>query len=98
MTENLVNETLYSEYSNLIPNNIKFYITKLRDFENSDFYDIIDEKAFSSKNVCDNNFEKQIYYNTMLNDITNSYLPVINKYPILLQNFNNIINYLKKKI
>ena len=98
MLDNLVNETLNSDYSNLIPNNIKFYIIKLSNFENSDYYEIIDQKAYSSKNICDIKFEKKKFYKTMYIDINNSYLPILNKYPILINNYNNIINYLKKKI
>ena len=97
MLENLVNETLYSNYSNLIPNNIKFYIIKLNDFENANYYEILDQKAYSSKNICDNKFEKNNFYKIMFIDINNSYLPILNKYPILRNNYNNIINYLKKK-
>ena len=98
MIDNLVNETLYSDNSKLIPNNIKFYIIKLSNFENSDYYRILDQKAYSSKNICDNKFEKKKFYETMFIDVNNSYLPILNKYPILKSNYDNIINYLKKKI
>lgn len=86
----LINETLYSGISHLIPNNIKSYFTMLVNYTNSNY--------FNTTLILDSDRIKLNFYVNFYKDLKLSYKPLLKKYPCLINNYLNLEKFLLSKI
>lgn len=96
MDQKLINETLNSNLSFFIPNIIKEYLIQLNKFNSANYYSILNNKSFTFRNICDNNFEQKNFYLNFYNDLILYYKPLLTKYPFLTNNYEKLITYSKK--
>lgn len=93
--KNLLEETLNSEISNYIPNNIKSNIIDIKNYEDTKNFLIIKNKNFT---LCDVHLEQITFYKNCLLQLNECYKPLLIKYPFLKKNFEKQENLIKEKI
>ena len=94
--EDIYQEAINSNISNLIPSNIKSYIIELYRYENH--YQLLYYKSYTFRNGCDTINEEKKFYLNMYNEIQKCYFPLLNKYPVLKDNYVKLLYFLKNKL
>jgi len=98
MSDSIIMETLYSDISNYIPNNIKSYIIDIGRYEDSKYYETLNNKSYTKRNVCDHIHEEKLFYKNIYNDLVIYYKPLLKKYPFLQHNYNNLEQFITLRI
>ena len=94
----ILDETLNSDINKYIPNNIKNYIIDIIAYEDSKYYNILNRKSYTERNVCDHIHEEKLFYKNIYNDLVIYYKPLLKKYPFLQHNYNNLEQFITLRI
>ena len=98
MNNNILDETLNSDINKYIPNNIKFSIINIIAYEDSKYYNILNRKSYTERNVCDHIHEEKLFYKNIYDDLVIYYKPLLRKYPFLQNNYNNLEKFITLRI
>jgi len=98
MNNDILDETLNSDINKYIPNNIKFSIINIIAYEDSKYYNILNRKSYTERNVCDHIHEEKLFYKNIYNDLVIYYKPLLKKYPFLQHNYNNLEQFITLRI